>query len=53
MLIVISPYWLDDFQEMLAGPDSQRDLVWLCPCRKEEDVKVRAELKSRVLLLAD
>ncbi|MDR0220868.1 MAG: DUF58 domain-containing protein [Lachnospiraceae bacterium] len=53
MLVVISPYWLDDFQEMLAGQDNQRDIVWLCPCRKEEDIKVRAGLQNRTLLITD
>jgi uncharacterized protein (DUF58 family) len=53
MLVVISPYWLDDFQEMLAEQNSQRDLVWLCPCRKQEDVKVRAGLRNRTLLVTD
>jgi hypothetical protein len=53
MVIVISPDWLDDFQELLERLGVNRDLIWLCPCRRENEVKIRASLKARTIIAAE
>ena len=53
MIIIISPDWLDDVQKLLCQLDSRRDFIWICPCHKETDVKVRPELEARTILLPD
>jgi uncharacterized protein (DUF58 family) len=51
MVIIISPDWLDEFQELLGRLNENHDLTWLCPCRKEDEVKIRPALQARAVLL--
>lgn len=53
MIVVISPDWLEELQDLLCRLDGQQDFIWLCPCRKEADVKIREELREQTLLIPD
>ncbi|MDR2547450.1 MAG: DUF58 domain-containing protein [Lachnospiraceae bacterium] len=53
MLIVISPDWLDEVQDMLCRNIGRSDIIWICPCSQKADVRVRPELKAHTIVLAE
>ena len=51
LIIIISPDWLNELQEQLTQIEALQDFVWLLPCRKKEDVKIRESLAGKTLIL--
>ena len=53
MLIVISPDWLEEVQNLLIRIDPRQDFVWIIPCRKARDIKLHPTLKDRAIMIED
>lgn len=51
-VIIISADWHEDMQNFLIGLNPVLvDYVWLCPCRKKSELKIKKELKPRTILI--
>ncbi len=53
MRIFISPDGHTEFQDLLCHLLQKQNFFWLCPCKKNEDVEIRAELMGYTRLIPD